>query len=228
MVDPVAWVTLATALTGLVVFGVLERPALQRRLGDGFVGRARAKALGGVGFLAVTGVTVYALELRVASAGFALTDLPSAIQWTLACLVTMAPVAAWSSTRPPTWTRVPELRADDYTAARVAALVGAWSLYLLGYEAFFRGVLTHVLAHELGLVRGLAIMTALYGLAHLTKRSGEAFATLVVGPIYGWIALRTGGFWPVFVVHVVVACSAELVAAWKNPAIRFLGHGGRP
>ncbi|MCA9568337.1 MAG: CPBP family intramembrane metalloprotease [Myxococcales bacterium] len=215
MTDPVVWVSFTCAIAVLLIFGVLERP------GGDFRAKATRKAVGGAGFLVATLVTWAVLGLDVASAGFGLTDPTVAVVGALGCMITMVPVAAYSSTRPGTWAHVPELRAPSFPPARIATLVAAWTVYLIGYEAFFRGVLTHVLVAELGAVRGLGVMTGLYGLAHLTKRPGEAFGTLVVGPIYGWIAIRSGGFWPILVVHVAIACTAELVAAWKNPDIPF-------
>lgn len=219
MIDPVAWACALTALVVLAVFGVLEQDAWIDRLGGGFRGKCVAKALGGGLFLGAAGVASVLLGLSATDAGVGLPRPAVGAGWTAACLVVFLPIVALSARRPASWAFAPELRADAYPPGRLAALVGAWAAYLFGYELWFRGVLTFVLVRELGDVRGIAVMTALYALAHLTKRPSEAFATLLVGPLWAWIALQAGGFWPVFVAHLATALTSEITAAVANPAI---------
>lgn len=211
--DPVVGVVATSTVVVLVTFLLLDSTS------GSFEQRATRKATGGLVFAAAVGLSAVLAGLDARSAGLLLVDPVIGLAGAGACLVGMGGVAAYSSTRPGSWAHVPELRAHTYDRVRLAKLVGAWTVYLLGYEALFRGVLLFVLVDALGELRGVAVMTAIYALAHLTKRPGEAFGTLVVGPIYGWIALRSGGFWPVFLAHLGTALLAELVAIHANPSI---------
>ncbi|MEZ4318742.1 MAG: CPBP family intramembrane glutamic endopeptidase [Myxococcota bacterium] len=224
MVDPVTGVVAACAVAVLVVFQGLESPGTVDRLGGGFRGKARAKALGGAVFAAATVAAGLLAKVPLSGWGVHLTDPAHAALYALACIVVFVPVVGYSSTRPSAWSRTPELRESRYTTGDLVTLVAAWVTYLFGYELFFRGILTFQLVEALGTERGLAVMTGLYVLAHLTKRPAEAASTLVVGPLFGWIALQSGGFWPVFAVHVAMALTAEIVAAVSNPEIQV---GGR-
>lgn len=85
----------------------------------------------------------------------------------------------------------------------------AWTAYLIGYEALFRGLLVFPPAHRFGPWPALAIQTALYAYAHLPKHAGETAATLAIGLIFGWMALETGTILTPLLVHIAVAVSAE-------------------
>jgi len=217
--DPVTVAVSAAGLAVLFVFGVLDTPKMAVRFGGGFWGKIKIKLLsGGVFGLASLAVLVLA-AVPISQIGVGLARPTAAVAWVLGILLFTVPVVAFSASRPGAWETSPELRAPRYGAAEWAALVGTWVVYLLFYELFFRGVLTFQLVGGLGVERGLAVMTALYVLAHLTKPPSEALATILAGPLYGWVALQTGGFWPVWVLHIGMSMTSEISSIRANPAI---------
>jgi membrane protease YdiL (CAAX protease family) len=96
---------------------------------------------------------------------------------------------------------------------RGAAVAGAWLVYLIGYEALFRGLLLPLLVAALGLWPGLAIATGLYVLAHLDRPSAETLAAIPAGFVFALITLATGSFLAAVLLHWIIATTSELLAA---------------
>jgi membrane protease YdiL (CAAX protease family) len=94
-------------------------------------------------------------------------------------------------------------------------------LYLLGYEAFFRGFLLFgMLEHQVPVWIAIAINTVFYSLAHIPKGKGEAFGAIPLGFLLCLAAISTGSFWVPFAVHVVMAWSNELFTLQHHRTIR--------
>jgi membrane protease YdiL (CAAX protease family) len=96
---------------------------------------------------------------------------------------------------------------------RGAAVAGAWLVYLIGYEALFRGLLLPLLVAALGMWPGLAVATGLYVLAHLDRPSAETLAAIPAGFVFALITLATGSFLAAVLLHWIIATTSELVAA---------------
>jgi membrane protease YdiL (CAAX protease family) len=136
-------------------------------------------------------------------------------------LVLVLPVVVLAARRRAQWQHYPQLRQERWDTRTHAANTASWALYLLGYELYFRGVLTFVLVRELGTWPGLAVMTALYVAVHLPKPAGETVGTLPMGLVFGLTALASGSMWPVWLGHVLIAVgSDEAAMAWWTRAGR--------
>ena len=136
-------------------------------------------------------------------------------------LLVVLPVVALAARRPAQWAHYPQLRQDRWDVPAHLANAASWALYLLGYELYFRGVLTFVLVRELGAWPGLAVMTALYVAVHLPKPAGETVGTLPMGLVFGLTALASGSMWPVWLGHVLIAVTSDVAAvAWWTRAGR--------
>lgn len=143
---------------------------------------------------------------------------PRALAATVALAAAALPLGRRWARRPEAWALLPELRVAPWSpqAARTAAL--GWSAYLLGYEALFRGALLVPLEPAMGRPLALAVHAAVYALAHLHKAPGEAFGTLLVGPVFAWVALTDGSTQLVVALHVALALTAEYTAARARDA----------
>jgi hypothetical protein len=136
-------------------------------------------------------------------------------------VVVVLPVVALAARRPAQWRYYPQLRHDRWDPRAHGANAASWALYLLGYELYFRGVLTFVLVRELGTWPGLAVMTALYVAVHLPKPAGETVGTLPMGLVFGLTAVMSGSMWPVWLGHVLIAVGSDAAAvAWWTRAGR--------
>jgi membrane protease YdiL (CAAX protease family) len=112
----------------------------------------------------------------------------------------------------------PQLPASWRTRHRVAAVAGGWLVYLLGYEALFRGLLLPVLVAAIGIWPGMAVATGLYVLAHLDRPSAETLASIPTGFAFALLTLTTGSFLAALLLHWIIATANELAAAARGPA----------
>lgn len=113
----------------------------------------------------------------------------------------------------------PEMRLVAGTASAAAAwrwrlaMIGSWLVYLVGYEALFRGLLLPLLAGELGLWPGIAVATGLYVLAHLARPAAESLAAIPFGFVLATITLVTGSILAAIVLHWIIASVNETVSS---------------
>jgi membrane protease YdiL (CAAX protease family) len=115
----------------------------------------------------------------------------------------------------------PEMRlaAGTVTAADAwrwrLAMIGSWLVYLVGYEALFRGLLLPLLARELTLWPGIAVTTGLYVLAHLARPSAESLASIPAGFVLAAITLLTGSILAAVVLHWIIASVNETASSMR-------------
>jgi len=93
----------------------------------------------------------------------------------------------------------------------------AWKLYfplrtlfILTYEAFFRGALFFPMVALFGIAAAILANTALYFVAHMHGDKGEKIGALVFGPILCGLAFHHGSCWPAAIVHVCLTLSHEI------------------
>lgn len=77
-------------------------------------------------------------------------------------------------------------------------------LYYLAWEFYFRGFLLFSLRGPLGDANAIFIQTIPSCLVHIGKPEGEILGSIAAGILFGWIALRTGSIWYVFVLHAAI------------------------
>lgn len=86
-------------------------------------------------------------------------------------------------------------------------VVGAWE------EFYFRGMLQQLLVKRMGAIAGLAVVSVLFGLAHLPfgrfPNWKMALMAAIAGLFYGWAYQRAGSVRAAAVTHALV------VASWK-------------
>lgn len=196
--------------------------ALAARAGGAAWGVHAGRALGFVALGVVPGVyAAIVLPGGLAAHGLGAPALtPTALFLGLVLLVVL-PVVALAARRPAQWAHYPQLRQTRWDLRAHLANGASWALYLLGYELYFRGVLTSVLVRELGTWPGLAVMTALYVAVHLPKPAAETVGTLPMGLVFGLTALASGSMWPVWLGHVLIAVTSDVAAvAWWTRAGR--------
>ena len=127
-------------------------------------------------------------------------------------LVVLMPVVALAARSPRHREAYPEDRRPSWDRRGELANAAGWAAYLVGYEAFFRGLLLLTLARAYGPWPALALMTAIYAAQHLPRPPGEGLGTLPMGFVFGLATLTSGSVWPAIVGHIVIAVTSDTVA----------------
>lgn len=83
-------------------------------------------------------------------------------------------------------------------------------LYYIAWEFFFRGFLLFGLKEEFGATNAILISTISSCLIHLGKPEGETLGSIVVGILFGWIAVRTNSIWYVWILHFSIGVLTDL------------------
>lgn len=114
--------------------------------------------------------------------------------------------------------RFPELQAE-YPLAKILHqrhdLVPWYEMayvvfYYIAWEFFFRGFLLFGLRDKYGDMGAILIQTISSCLIHLGKPESEILGSIVVGILFGVIALRTRSFWYVFILHASIGVLTDL------------------
>ncbi|MCC6461340.1 MAG: CPBP family intramembrane metalloprotease [Saprospiraceae bacterium] len=77
-------------------------------------------------------------------------------------------------------------------------------LYYVAWEFYFRGFLLFGLAREWGPVPAILIQTISSCLIHLGKPESETIGSILVGILFGVVALRTRSVWYVMAIHAAI------------------------
>jgi membrane protease YdiL (CAAX protease family) len=115
----------------------------------------------------------------------------------------------------------PAIRSRVWGGGLIIVNMVSWALYLLAYEWLFRGYLLFHCVESWGLVAAIAINITIYAAAHLPKGLFETIGALPLGVVFCLIAIYTGAFWSVFILHFVMAFSNDLFSVWRNPDMRY-------
>ena len=183
----------ATALYVAYHYGAAGLNPRGRKLTGGLV-----LGLGSVGLLLLDGADL-------ATSGLGWADTTDVLPVTAVLALVVLPIVARAA-------RAPAVRATLQPAGP-----GPWIVYLIGYELFFRGLLLLGLVPHVGASAALGISTALYVLQHLTKHAAETVSTLVMGVVFGQLALVSGAIWAPTLLHVAIALGSERAArrSWR-------------
>jgi membrane protease YdiL (CAAX protease family) len=199
-----------------LLFGRLFNPLQLRRESV----QVLSSKLGGFLWLGVVPLVLFAWIVPVISLSW-LRFTSSFSQWFwLAVLVPLPWILAWFTSRSVTHRmQYPQVREPIWGKRLLGIDLACWGLYLLGYEAFFRGFLLFVLVGFFGVWPAVMINTLFYSLAHLPKGAGESFGSIPLGILLCLITLSTGNFWVAFFVHLSMAWSNEVMSLYRHAEI---------
>lgn len=103
----------------------------------------------------------------------------------------------------------PEVVAPAWDRGLVAGNAATWGLYLLGYEALFRGFFLFSMEAAYGRSAAVAIVTLAYVFAHLPKDWRECAGTAPMGVFFAIAAFETDAIWAPYLAHVAVALFSD-------------------
>lgn len=137
------------------------------------------------------------------------------------CVVTM-PLAFYSTTKEKNLVNYPQIREEEWDRSLVIKNVIGWTLYLVGYEFLFRGILLFPVVEVVGVWPAIAINTAMYSATHIPKGMDEAIGAAPLGIVLCLITLLTGTLWVAIVVHIAMALTNSFGSVRHNKGMKFV------
>lgn len=137
------------------------------------------------------------------------------------CVVTM-PLAFYSSKKEKNMVNYPQIRVREWDRGLVVKNVIGWTLYLVGYEFLFRGILLFPVVDVVGVWPAIAINTAMYSATHIPKGMDEAIGAAPLGIVLCLITLMTGTLWVAIVVHIAMALTNSFGSVRHNKDMKFV------
>lgn len=188
-------------------------PEVRARLGDGDALSTRTawhrKLFGGPWLLAVALVVGQALSLPL---GLGLDRLEVSLLWVGVPYAALVPVLIVQSRKAAFQALYPEVR-TPFTPRTRLRNAGAWLVFLVGYELFFRGLLVLGLATLIGPWPALAASLVPYVAVHLHKYPGEAVGSVFTGVGFSLVALETHSLLMPILLHWLMAVTSDELAA---------------
>ncbi len=120
----------------------------------------------------------------------------------------------------------PQIRRSVWGVRTIAINTATWALYLIAYEAMFRGFMLYALL-PFGVWTSIAVNTSLYVAVHVPKGASEAAGALVYGPLLCLLTLWSGTIWIAFFAHVGLALGNSYSSLAANPAMSIAGFPRR-
>ncbi len=88
--------------------------------------------------------------------------------------------------------------------------------YYIAWEFYFRGFLLFGLKERFGAVNAILIQTISSCLVHIGKPEGEIIGSIVVGILFGMIALRSRSIWYVFLIHASIGVLTDIFIIYSQ------------
>jgi membrane protease YdiL (CAAX protease family) len=141
------------------------------------------------------------------------------LAWTVGLSAILIPVSSFSARKPEGFDFYPQIRAKVWDRKLIITNIAAWSIYLLGYEFYFRGLLFFPLVETIGVWPAIAVNIGMYSATHIPKSMQEAIGAIFLSVVLCILTLQTGHIWIAFWVHLAMALSNSFTALKFNPAM---------
>lgn len=209
--DPALVVALVVMAAAFVVFHYLCRAeVLRARWGFGSEGAVHGQRLAGA---VVLGGAALVMPGEI---GLGLGVPTRAALGALGLAALALPTVWLASRRADFGEHYPQIREGRWTRGRVARNAASWAIYLVGYEAFFRGALVFGLARVVDPWTAIALSTLVYVIAHIHKPGRETAGTVPMGVLFAAVAWWSGSIWGAVAAHWLIANAGDLLGAGRT------------
>jgi membrane protease YdiL (CAAX protease family) len=151
----------------------------------------------------------------------------ASIGWIIGLGIPMLLIVRHSAKKPSNYQQYPQIRVEAWDMPLMLRYSLAWTVYLLGYEMLFRGLLLFPLVDSFGIWFAIAINTGVCTASHLPKGPLETFAALVFGPLFCFITLQTETIWATWIIHAILAVANSMLAIKYHPTF-YVVRNRRP
>jgi membrane protease YdiL (CAAX protease family) len=184
------------------------------------------KILGGLsmGLLPAVAYFIAFPETRLQDFGW---TLPPATRtatflWIFALSALMIFLVQFNAKKPESLEHYPQIRATRWTPGMIRGSLLGWTIYLLGYEALFRGVLLFPLVDSIGLWPAIAVNIGLYSGTHIPKGLKETIGAIPLCIVLCLLSVLTGNIWIAVAVHISMAWTNVLVSLKHHPEMKIV------
>lgn len=153
--------------------------------------------------------------------GLRLGDWKAGLRIVAPAVLLLAPLLWLSSADPAFLREYPLSRVAAATAGRLVGYELAYGAYYFGWEFLFRGALQLGLRRRFGAVGACMIQLGPSVLLHIGKPVGETWGAVVAAPLFGALAIRTGSFLPLFLLHWAIGVLNDLMCALRQGLIAW-------
>jgi membrane protease YdiL (CAAX protease family) len=150
---------------------------------------------------------------KLSDYGFKQGDLKFGL-WSMVIILPLATLAVWLSSRQADFQQeYSAFKANTFSLQAFLVYAGAFFIYYIAFEFFFRGFMLQGLRTSLGDLNSLLIQTIPCCLVHLGKPVNEILASIVASLVFGYLVLRTRSLWYVIVMHWLIGVLLNLFIA---------------
>ncbi len=143
--------------------------------------------------------------------GWGFGDIKYGLKWLIAIPLLIAPVLFFAAQMPSIKVEYPLAKSLLFNQTHLFVYELAYVLlYYVAWEFFFRGFLLFGLRDRFGDINAILIQTISSTLVHIGKPESEILGAIVVGILFGYIALKSKSIWYVFLLHVSIGVLTDI------------------
>jgi membrane protease YdiL (CAAX protease family) len=178
--------------------------------------------LAGFGCFGLLPIAAWKLWLRrpLGEIGLCAGDLRGAIRL-FGFLAPIVVVLMWvGSMTPDVRLEYPLATGLDGEPGKLSAYLGAYLLFYLGWETLYRGFLILGLTEKLGAFPAVGLSMLVTTAIHVGKPQGEIWGSLLVGIVFGWMAIRYRSILLPLLLHATVGFATDLFVLFGPGSLR--------
>jgi len=161
-----------------------------------------------LGFLPFILVSVL-LQKRAAEYGFSLPEKSLVYYLTLILCLMIFPLLLVYSKNKEAKKNIPRAHPEEWNTLNLILNTLTWLFYLTGYEFYFRGLILFSVYRSAGTWSAIAIMTSLYTSVHITRGKDEAWGSIIMGFLGGFLALYSKSILPPLIIHFFISITMD-------------------
>lgn len=179
--------------------------------------------LAGFSFFAVIpGILYFSLwEFKLGLIGFSFDKIVGNLYWMIGLPALIFTINYFSAKNPDIYLQYPQMRIKSWSIGTFLLSTLGWSLYLVGYEFLFRGILLLSCIEAFGVWPAIAINVAIYSAIHMTNGIKETLGAIPFGLIACLLMVHTGTIFIPIIMHISLSVSTEIFTIHNNPGMEF-------
>ncbi len=159
----------------------------------------------------------YFMKRKLTDFGWGFGDIKYGLKWLVTIPLLVVPLIFIASKMPALRAEYPLAKSLLDNQSSLFIYESAYVLfYYVAWEFFFRGFLLFGLRERFGDINAILIQTISSCLVHIDKPESEIIGSIVVGILFGMIALKSKSIWYVFLIHVSIGVLTDLFIIYFN------------